>query len=298
MIPACDVSVYQGVINWATMPKIAIIKMSGGDGSLYFDPNATTNYTNAKANGVHVGGYHFIGWTIGATQEASWFARAMSPVAENDVFALDVERGQVAVPPNAVQYVLDMVNYLHNKFNVYPLIYMSLSTLNQFDWSPVLNKCGLWLADWAVSPQNTIPTSYTYVMQQYSDSPNYDHDEWFGTLTQFDDYGYHVVTTPITQQIPKVTTTTTLPTETASVASTTEIKPILSSPPASINSIKTNTDTTSINKLNSHTFTSTPVDHSPSTVKTVKSLNLTPTKNNSSWWNNLLTSIWNFIKNF
>lgn len=68
---------------------------------------------------------------------------------------------------------------------------MNLSTLNAFDWGTVLNNCGLWLADWSVSPNNTIPTTYTYVMQQYSDGPNYDHDEFFGSIDQWKAYGYH-----------------------------------------------------------------------------------------------------------
>lgn len=34
MTPAADVSQYQGTIDWATMPPIAMIKMSGGDDGL------------------------------------------------------------------------------------------------------------------------------------------------------------------------------------------------------------------------------------------------------------------------
>lgn len=212
MIAAKDISQYQG--NWQdTGEQIVMIKMSGGDAGLYFDSKASQDYTGAKAAGRHVGGYHFVGWTEGAVQEASWFVRAMSPVAENDVFALDIEKGSVAVPGNAVQYTLDMVNYIHDKLGVYPLVYMNLSTLNQFDWSRVLAVCGLWLADWAVSPNDNIPTGHAYVMQQYSDGPNYDHDEWFPSLEVFDKYGYHsapaTTTTTTTQAAPEPTTTTT-----------------------------------------------------------------------------------------
>lgn len=195
MIPAADVSQYQGTIDWATMPPIALIKMSGGDNGLYVDPDAATNYNNAKANGKAVGGYHFIGWVVGASAEATYFLQAMSPLAEYDVYALDIE----AIPSgvNPVSYVTEMVNLIHSKINVWPLLYMNVSTLRSYDWSSLLTNCGLWLADWNNDPQGTIPNVPIYVMQQYSDGPNYDHDEWFGTVDEFKAYGYHApVATP------------------------------------------------------------------------------------------------------
>lgn len=224
MIPSCDISKYQGA--WQNYPcDIVVMKISGGDDGLYYDSSAASDYPAAVAAGKHVGGYHFIGWTIGANQEASYFVRGMAPKAENDVYALDVESGSVPVPANAPQYVLDMVNYIHSQTGVYPLIYMNLATLNAHDWSAVLALCGLWLADWAVSPQATIPTNHTYVMQQYSDGPNYDHDEWFGTLAQFDAYGYHSSNDPTLVASPSPVTTTTTTTEVAPTATTTTTAP-------------------------------------------------------------------------
>lgn len=195
MIPAKDISRWQGA--WQdTGEQIVMLKIGGGDDGLYYDSQATGNYNGAKADGRHVGGYFFIGWVAGAAQEASFFVKGMQPFAENDVFALDIESGSVAVPANAPQYVSDMVNYIHDNTGVWPLLYMNLSTLNAHDWDSVLANCGLWLADWSVSPEATIPTNHTYVMQQYADGPVYDHDEWFGTLAEFDAYGYHAPVAP------------------------------------------------------------------------------------------------------
>jgi Glycosyl hydrolases family 25 len=231
MSPACDISKYQGA--WQDYPAdIVLIKMSGGDAGLYFDPDAATNYTDAKAAGKAVGGYHFVGWTEGAAAEASWFLKAMSPVAQNDVYALDAESGAVAVSASSPAYILAMAEYIHNAIDVWPLVYMSLNTLNSFDWSAVLVNCGLWLADWAVAPTATIPTHATYVMQQYSDGPNYDHDEFFGSVEQFNKYGYQVpapatpiITPPVTPSV-ETTPVQTTPIETAPV----ETPPI--SPPS------------------------------------------------------------------
>lgn len=212
MYPAVDISRYQGA--WHDYPAdIVIIKMSGGDDGLYMDSAASSNYAGAQAAGKHIGGYHFIGWTMGAAQEAAWFWRAMSPVAENDVFALDVENGQVAVPANAPEYVMEMISYLETQGVTGGLLYMNLSTLNAHDWSGPLSKWGLWLADWNNDPNATIPTRYPYVMQQYSDGPGYDHDEYFGpSLASFDAYGWHAApatATTTSTEAPESTTTTT-----------------------------------------------------------------------------------------
>jgi len=186
---AKDISRYQGA--WKdTGEPIVLIKMSGGDDGLYMDANATANYRAAVKAGKAVGGYHFGGGVQSAAAEAAYFLKAMSPLAENDVYALDVE-AHLASRPDVVTWVQDFVNYIHSHIGVWPLVYMNLSTLNAHNWSAVLKNCGLWLADWAVPPNASIPTHYTYVMQQYSDGPNYDHDAWFGTVAQFKAYGYH-----------------------------------------------------------------------------------------------------------
>lgn len=238
MIPALDISQYQG--SWQDRgDPIVMIKMSGGDNGLYMDSQAASNYTGAVADGRAVGGYHINGWVLGAAQEASWFYRAMSPVAENDVFAIDIEKSDVPVPTNGPQYVMDQINYLATKGIVGGLLYMSLSTLNAFDWSGPLSKWGLWLADWAVSPDDNIPTTHVYVMQQYSDGPVYDHDEWFGTIDEFKAYGYHAsqpttTTTTTTTTLPPETTTTTESTTTTTSSSTTTTLPPIPNPPVKL----------------------------------------------------------------
>lgn len=199
MTPALDISEYQGAWQDRGDP-IVMIKMSGGDDGLYMDPDASANYAGAVAGGRAVGGYHFAGWT-NPSAEATYFMQAMSPVAENDVYALDAE----AIPANLdpVAWSLTFMQTVHNAIGVWPLIYMNLSTLNSYNWDRVLANCGLWLADWAVSPSQNIPTLHTYVMQQYSDGPVYDHDEWFGTVAQFQAYGYHAANAqPISQPAP------------------------------------------------------------------------------------------------
>jgi hypothetical protein len=206
MFPACDISKYQGA--WQDYPcDIVSLKIGGGDDGFYFDPDAATNYDDAKAAGKHVGGYWFIGWVLGAAQEASRFCVGMAPKTENDVYELDVENGVNDIPANGPEYVLEMVNYIHSQTGVYPIIYMNASTYNSFDWSAVMANCGLWVADWNNDPTGeSVKINHTFIMQQYSDGPVYDHDEYYGpSLASFDEYGYHAVNDPTVQQAAPAT---------------------------------------------------------------------------------------------
>lgn len=60
-----DVSHWQGAIDWAKVRaagiQFAIIKAGGSDAGLYTDPKWEENYREAKANGIAVGAYYFVG---------------------------------------------------------------------------------------------------------------------------------------------------------------------------------------------------------------------------------------------
>lgn len=60
-----DVSVHQGDINWNAVKnsgiEFAIIKSGGSDNGFYQDDKFEQNYTNAKAAGIPVGAYYFVG---------------------------------------------------------------------------------------------------------------------------------------------------------------------------------------------------------------------------------------------
>ncbi len=223
-LPAIDVSQYQGAINWSSISEpIVIIKMSGGDNGLYDDGRAAANYSGAVAAGKAVGGYHFAGGTD-PIAEADFFVRAMSPLAENDVLALDWEI-QHADP---VGWCRSFINHVHDRTGVWCLIYMNLSTLDAYDWSPVLQDSGLWLADWAVAPDANVPTNHAYIMQQYNDGPWCDHDAVFMTVGQFKEYGYHsqlVPPAPTATTSTTITTTTSTSSSSSSSTSTTTLPP-------------------------------------------------------------------------
>lgn len=65
MIKGIDVSKWQGYIDWNKVKnsgiQFAILKAGGSDAGLYTDPFFQYNYDNAKAAGLPVGAYYFVG---------------------------------------------------------------------------------------------------------------------------------------------------------------------------------------------------------------------------------------------
>lgn len=190
-LSAVDISKYQGA--WQDYPtSIVMAKITGGDQGLYLDAQAANNYDHIISSGKAFGGYHFAGGTD-PIAEANYFLNAMKPWNPGEVAALDWEVSH----PDPVGWCLSFVDHVHDVAGAYPLLYINLATLKAYNWTPVLNNCGLWLADWTNNPDSIINVGYHgYVMLQYSDGPNYDHDEWEYDLETFKKYGWPQAVSP------------------------------------------------------------------------------------------------------
>lgn len=198
----------QGVYNMAANgDQMIMIKMSGGDGvstPLYFDTQAANNYNNAiRADKVPFG-YHFYGGGDPVT-EADFFLRAMSPLAEGDGMALDIESGTRWNPQTdslAVSKVKAFVQHIHDMTGVWPWVYMNMSTANMYDWSPVFNNCGYWCAAPSYSFDATLPVKYPQIAQQGPIVGGVDTDMAFADLDTIKKYTYHAVNDPTKQPAP------------------------------------------------------------------------------------------------
>jgi hypothetical protein len=206
-LPFKDISYAQGVYNMSyNTDEIIAIRMSSGDGNLHFDTQATTNYNNAKAAGKVTILYHFAG-TADPTTEANFFIEAVSPLAEGDVYALDIEQGQ------SKAWIETFTERVHAVTGAWPLVYMNISTANS--QAPIPN-CGLWLAapSWGFDATITeLSSGIEYVAQQGPIVDGVDSDMWFGTLDALKLYGYQI---PAVSS-PPVSTPTVAPVETAPV---------------------------------------------------------------------------------
>lgn len=196
-LPFKDISYAQGQYNMASNgDPIIVMKMSGADGAghaMYYDSQASRNYNNAIAAGKAVGMYHFAGGGD-PIAEADWFVGAVSPLAENDVLIVDIERGQTwdVRSPEPVGWTLAFVTQVHSRTGVWPWVYMNISTVNGSNWMPVLNNCGLWLAAPSYGFDDGVPVSQGLIIaQQGPIVGGVDTDAFFGSLDQFKAYGYH-----------------------------------------------------------------------------------------------------------
>lgn len=205
-----DVSRWQGNIDWHAVKAAgiagAIVKISGGDDGLYYDPLASQNYYAAKGAGLLIGGYHFAGHTNPVT-EAEFFVNGMKPFENNDVFVLDYDSDT----GDAVSWVQAFVNRVHELAGVWCIVYVNGSTRNAHDWSPVAVNCGFWIAWYGKDPNADLPVNGTYIMHQYTSSGsvpgvagNVDEDAVYMTPEQFELYGYHEPVTPVVPPVPVI----------------------------------------------------------------------------------------------
>lgn len=200
---ALDVSRWQGQIDWNAVKgagyEIAVIKVSGSDAGDYVDPRAGINYDGARNAGLAFGTYHFAGGTD-ARHEAEYFVAVCSPLDENQVLVLDWEV-QHADP---VGWCETFVSRVHELTGIWPILYMNGSTRNSYDWTRgILSNCGMWIAWYDRDPNIDLPVNGTYIMHQYTSSGSVpgiagrvDLDAWYGTVAQWNKYGWHAPVTP------------------------------------------------------------------------------------------------------
>ncbi len=274
MIYGLDVSQYNNYIPGSE--EFVFIKISGGDAGLYFDAKATLNYNSAKNAGKVVGGYHFAGG-IDPIAEADFFIRGMTPIEEYDIFILDWEIQHT----NPVAWVQSFVNEVHSKTGVWCIVYLNISTVNAYDWSPVLSNCGLWLAAPSIPYDQNAPISHDYILQQGPIVNGIDQDVSFITLDELKAYGYHInnMTTtttvapqPVTSTEPVVAPVATVIEPTITTAPTTAVVPVIM--PVVSTTPPTQTNVTDAPPV----VTSTP-----------------PVKTKTSWWTSILKFLFDWI---
>lgn len=216
LVPGIDISHYQGTINWASVAgggyKFAFMKAT--ESTSYVDPTFATNRTNANANGLVVGFYHFCSVNTDTTtdpvNEANHFLASIKPVylsgqylppvADVESFPTGLTTAQYLATTSA--WVQTFSDTIYNSLGVRPIIYTSLSKANSYYNSRVASAHLLWLAQWKGTGTTSPPTASStpswgkYDFWQWSDgsdtiakaapvpgiSGNVDRDVYDGTV--------------------------------------------------------------------------------------------------------------------
>lgn len=134
------------------------------EGTSFVDKYCDGFIQTAKAMGKKWGFYHFARPTNDAIAEADYFIKHTRNYFGEGLPVLDWE----AENKNDVQWALKWLNRVYEVTGVKPLIYMSESVVNAYDWSPVVAAdYGLWVAKY----RDTAP-DYNYDMSNAGNLPN------------------------------------------------------------------------------------------------------------------------------
>ena len=140
-----DVSHWQGTINWRQVSgsgiKFAFIKATEGVG--YADPKFTYNITNADAEGLKAGPYHFATpYTNGvndAVDEADYFVSVAGNYMNDGYLrpVLDLERGAELGKSVLSQWIHSFMNRVKQTSGIEPLIYCNRNYADNYFESSV-----------------------------------------------------------------------------------------------------------------------------------------------------------------
>lgn len=198
MLKGIDISHHQkGIDLGAINTDFVICKATEGNG--YTDEMCDTFYQKAKSLGKKLGVYHFARPDLGNTAiaEADWFVKETLGYHKEAMLILDWESGDLS----NVSWAKAWLDRVYEKTGVKPMIYMSESPANSYDWSSVANAdYGIWIAKYG--PNNGEPNNppavnnWSFIaMWQYTSKgrlqgygSNLDLNYFYGDTTAWDKY--------------------------------------------------------------------------------------------------------------
>lgn len=148
-----DVSGWQGNINYAEVKNsgIEIVYMKSSEGRSFVDPYFNQNYTNAKANGLKVGFYHYLVARSNeeAIEEARFFVSVISGKEPDCRLAMDFESfGNLSVE-EINQIGITFMTAVQNLSGKEVIIYSNTNDARNI-FSGELTNYPLWVAQYEV----------------------------------------------------------------------------------------------------------------------------------------------------
>lgn len=200
----CDVSSWQALGAGDGFDAV-IAKATEGVG--YVDPMCDAHYQRAKSQGKRRGVYHFARPDLnpnGAIEEADYFVDNCKGYVKDGILVLDWECAVWNV-----SWAKTWLDRVQSRTGVKPLIYMSASVVNGYNWSSVANAgYGLWIAGYpnkynVPNPPKPAADELPYAigawpfaaMWQYSSSAgSLDRDIFYGDVNAWNAYAGRNVT--------------------------------------------------------------------------------------------------------
>lgn len=168
-----DVSGWQGNINYAEVKNsgIEIVYMKSSEGTSFVDPYFNQNYTNAKANGLKVGFYHYLIARSNeeAIEEARFFVSVISGKEPDCRLAMDFESfGNLSVE-EINQIGITFVRTVENLSGKEVIVYSNTNDARNV-FSGELTNYPLWVAQYEVEQPTPNGKWSTWAGWQYTDA--------------------------------------------------------------------------------------------------------------------------------
>lgn len=132
MLRGIDISTWQEVGSADGDHDFVICKATGSDAGNYVDSKCDQHYQRAKSQGKLLGVYHFSNPVGSAEEQADFFVDNIQGYIGEAILALDWEYGDVS----NVTWAKAWLDRVYQRTGVKPVVYMSGSVCNQYDWSP------------------------------------------------------------------------------------------------------------------------------------------------------------------
>lgn len=167
-----DVSGWQETINYAQVKQagIEIVYMKASEGSSFIDPYFNQNYTNAKANNLKVGFYHYVRARSveQAITEANFFASVIAGKSADCRLAMDFEDFGNLSNEQINQIGLTFLRTLENVTKKEVVVYSNTYSART-KFSGEITNYPLWVAQYG-EPQPTPNGNWnTWIGWQYTD---------------------------------------------------------------------------------------------------------------------------------
>lgn len=180
MLKGIDISKWQAGIDLSKINcDFVIIKAT--EGKSYVDPSCDIFFQEALNLNKKIGIYHFANNSDNtAEQEADWFIKNTKGYIGKAIPILDWEDNV----KSDVAWALKWLQLVEKAYGCKPLIYMSESTVNSYDWSSVANaNYGLWVAKYRDKNAD-----YNYDMSMAGRNPAVNYWKFYA-LWQWTDVG-------------------------------------------------------------------------------------------------------------
>lgn len=197
MVDGIDISSYQGDIDFTKL-NFEFVIMKATEGVGFTDSRLKANQSKCRDANIVAGYYHFARPDLNnkPEAEAEYFLSTVGTIKVGELLFLDFEVSY----SDCVGWCRKWLDYVYNKTNCKPLIYLNQSQIKTFDWQPIIDAgYGLWAAIYDKDPTNFNYSlkwpviafkQYTNALSVSGISGNVDGDSFNGDINALKSYGY------------------------------------------------------------------------------------------------------------